>query len=474
MMLLAWMLQATVLGALVSAAAIVLEPLVHRRRWVWLTTLIVTAMVPLLALLAPSAWPDWVSWRVAPALQLPAAPAGSGEATRLASGRGALPGLVPLAWTLVSLLCLTRYVEGWLRLRLLSRGCARVRVSGRELLLSEGLGPAVVGLWRPRVVAPRWITTMPAARQRMIVLHEAEHVRAGDAWVLAAAPLLAIVLPWNLSLWWQLRRLRLAVELDCDARVLSHGVRPLEYGGLLLDVAGSEGALIAPALAEPRSLLERRLEAVVRRRRRPGPARCVALASAAVVAVLSGCLVAAPARVVATPASATPAARDPAPAETGVPSDTVAVLTATRAALRAGDRTARPGASTNSRVARVALGASDVIPVTGSTRERAPLPAVSPADTAEALALTGDAVAVGPVPADTTLRETAPLVVAGGPLFIVDGVLITGGSFAGLGLEPDDIDSIEVIKGAAAAARYGTRGADGVVSITTRRGGPGR
>ena len=48
---------------------------------------------------------------------------------------------------------------------------------------------------------------------------EASHGR--DPLVLHAAALLALVTPWNLALWWLNRRLRLAVELDCDARVLA-------------------------------------------------------------------------------------------------------------------------------------------------------------------------------------------------------------------------------------------------------------
>ena len=54
--------------------------------------------------------------------------------------------------------------------------------------------------------------------------------------MLALAQLALLVMPWNLALWWQIRRLRVAVELDCDARVLRSGdVR--FYGDLLLDVA---------------------------------------------------------------------------------------------------------------------------------------------------------------------------------------------------------------------------------------------
>jgi len=57
------------------------------------------------------------------------------------------------------------------------------------------------------------------------------------------------------------------------------------------------------------------------------------------------------------------------------------------------------------------------------------------------------------------------------PLLVVDGVILArsfGGTTADI--EAMDIESIEVIKGAAAAALYGSRAAAGVVTITTNRG----
>ncbi|MEJ7810292.1 MAG: SusC/RagA family TonB-linked outer membrane protein [Gemmatimonadaceae bacterium] len=55
-----------------------------------------------------------------------------------------------------------------------------------------------------------------------------------------------------------------------------------------------------------------------------------------------------------------------------------------------------------------------------------------------------------------------------GPLYIVDGVLITGGL---PDLNPQDIESVEVVKGAAASSLYGSNAGNGVIQITTRRGG---
>jgi TonB-linked SusC/RagA family outer membrane protein len=54
-----------------------------------------------------------------------------------------------------------------------------------------------------------------------------------------------------------------------------------------------------------------------------------------------------------------------------------------------------------------------------------------------------------------------------GPLFIVDGVIVTSGS---QDLNPQDIESIEVIKGAAASSLYGSRAGAGVIQVTTKSG----
>lgn len=53
------------------------------------------------------------------------------------------------------------------------------------------------------------------------------------------------------------------------------------------------------------------------------------------------------------------------------------------------------------------------------------------------------------------------------PLYVVDGVVIGGGIDY---LNPNDIETIEVLKDAASAAIYGARGANGVIIVTTKSG----
>lgn len=58
-----------------------------------------------------------------------------------------------------------------------------------------------------------------------------------------------------------------------------------------------------------------------------------------------------------------------------------------------------------------------------------------------------------------------------GPLVIVDGVVLGAGGLDDI--NPADIESVEVVKGAAASTLYGSRAAGGVIAITTRRGAAG-
>jgi TonB-linked SusC/RagA family outer membrane protein len=63
-----------------------------------------------------------------------------------------------------------------------------------------------------------------------------------------------------------------------------------------------------------------------------------------------------------------------------------------------------------------------------------------------------------------------------GPLYVLDGVELQGLATAGggsnplAGINPSDIESVDVLKDASATAIYGSKGTDGVIIITTKRG----
>ena len=55
------------------------------------------------------------------------------------------------------------------------------------------------------------------------------------------------------------------------------------------------------------------------------------------------------------------------------------------------------------------------------------------------------------------------------PLIVVDGIPQQSGAQALMDMSPRDVESIEVLKDAAASAVFGSRGANGVILISTRR-----
>lgn len=68
------------------------------------------------------------------------------------------------------------------------------------------------------------------------------------------------------------------------------------------------------------------------------------------------------------------------------------------------------------------------------------------------------------------IRASSSISGSSNPLIVVDGYPITGGLQT---INPNDIASIEVLKDAASAAIYGSRGANGVILVTTKKGANG-
>ncbi len=71
------------------------------------------------------------------------------------------------------------------------------------------------------------------------------------------------------------------------------------------------------------------------------------------------------------------------------------------------------------------------------------------------------------------IRDASSPVSGNDPLFVVDGLPVQTGTGGALtGITPYDVESIEVLKNASDTAMYGSRGANGVVLITTKRPPP--
>ncbi len=88
-----------------------------------------------------------------------------------------------------------------------------------------------------------------------------------------------------------------------------------------------------------------------------------------------------------------------------------------------------------------------------------------------------DIVPVGGRPGQSPIiriRGRRSLSAGNDPLFVIDGIPQTSGTNAIQDINPQDIQSMEILKDAAGTAIYGSRGANGVVIITTKRGTAGR
>jgi len=140
-----------------------------------------------------------------------------------------------------------------------------VILDGVPIVVTDAVGPATVGLLRSKVVVPRWVLALPGMQRRYVLRHEEEHRKAHDALLLFVVSLPLLLMPWNLAMWWQLRRLCLAVEMDCDNRVVAALGDVNSYGELLLKVAqaASRGPRLQPALLGGMGMLERRLTALL-------------------------------------------------------------------------------------------------------------------------------------------------------------------------------------------------------------------
>lgn len=74
--------------------------------------------------------------------------------------------------------------------------------------------------------------------------------------------------------------------------------------------------------------------------------------------------------------------------------------------------------------------------------------------------------------ANIIIRGTNSLQGGSSPLYVVDGIPVEGGVFQSL--NPNDFESIDILRDAAGTAVYGSRGSAGVILVTTKRGTGGK
>ena len=266
-----WLLYATLIALLLTIAAEAASQILTLRRRplrvVWAGALFLSLVLPAVLPLIPLSRPDETAPVGVGALD----PLTVGVADEVAPASApliSLTSMILVAWLAASALLLLHLAISLLRLVRARRTWRSSTLQEHDVLVSSDVGPAVVGVWRPRIVVPEWFEQLPAHAQRIALAHERQHIAARDPMLLAAAHFVLILLPWNVALWYQRRRLRQCVELDCDSRVLRDGLDAGAYAELLLEVGErvSTGPALIAALAEPRSLLELRIRRLMSRR----------------------------------------------------------------------------------------------------------------------------------------------------------------------------------------------------------------
>ena len=271
-MIITWMLASTALAVLLGVAAIAAERALRtvgrEARGAWVFALAGAIGWPLLAPAIAAAFGRGVG---APAVQLPPVTIDGSTVVTFGKTLPALPpawiGYLDVAlialWACASVLLIARLAIAMRALARVERSADREVIEGVPVLVTPSIGPAVFGAHRPRVLMPRWLFDLDAPLRALVVQHEQEHCRARDPQLTLAVAFAIALTPWNLGVWWIAKRLRLAVEVDCDLRVLRHANDSERYSRLLLFIAQRQSHVrLAPMLAESNSHLSRRIDAM--------------------------------------------------------------------------------------------------------------------------------------------------------------------------------------------------------------------
>jgi beta-lactamase regulating signal transducer with metallopeptidase domain len=519
----AWLVYALATGSLVSVAAWALDGLARARRWptrwIWAASMLTTLIVVSSAALAHDDAPSTTIpltmvaskvndvqpvWSIGSALssmraivELAVVDGVARIARALPKDTGVVAGLVWIVGALVALATLT-FVH--LRLRRTRRGWPSAELHGRRVRVAPTEGPAVVGVVRPEIVVPRWLLAREAEEQRLVLAHEDEHVRARDHLLLGGACIAVALMPWHPAAWWSLARLRLAIELDCDARVLRRGIHVRSYGEMLIDLAGqcSGFRVGATALADKTSHLERRLMAMKPITTRFAIVRGGGLCAAAALSLIVACEARMPTSTeiqsmdVASAERAATTSGLMEPVRGGTASEPqfyvngVKVTAAEAHALAPNDIVTVEMQKGKVDEAALVIRIKTLLAATADGmkyRSAAPTDGASPvrtkallaaaaSDEGEGLRVSGGPVRIetgkttfAPAPGDTSIKTTG---------HVFDGVILIDGVRADVAtlhaLDHNRIAGVEVIKGAAAAQMMSDPAAkNGIIKVTLKK-----
>ena len=272
-MMLAWVIDLLAVSGILGLSALLLEKILRTRhgatRGPWLVAMFASILVPLLA--------SWVGAQSATTRAATGAAANANEradpsrrwatwtdlgaTSNNVTDHQSREQLVIWLWATSAVLAGSIVMVSVWQFRRQQRRWRSGVVVGVPVLIARDAGPAVFGVIRPQIVVPEWLLTAPLDTQRHVMAHERAHVQACDSSVLALSTILVLLAPWNPLLWWFSHRLRMAIEVDCDRRVLRLGFDLKRYAEVLMQFGLRRASPLSAtaSMSESPSNLERRI-----------------------------------------------------------------------------------------------------------------------------------------------------------------------------------------------------------------------
>jgi bla regulator protein blaR1 len=297
--MMAWMMYVVLVTLALSAAALAAERAAKVRgaatRWMWMASLVGSLVLPAVITTGTIQLPDMlhsasaspstsIVLRDTTSIPMPSALVDLGDGQSYETSMQ-IDTLIRGIWVAASVLMLLVFILGAVLLHRRKCGWREGRVCSERVLVAPDAGPAVVGLMRSRIVVPAWLLQADEEQQQCAIAHERSHLRARDPQLIALAFALVMLMPWNPLLWWQFRRLRRAIEVDCDARVLLGGHEIDAYCETLIQVGQLQSSRIGmmPGMSDSASFLELRIRHMLRK-----PKKWARVSAAALVCVSVG------------------------------------------------------------------------------------------------------------------------------------------------------------------------------------------
>lgn len=292
-----WLFGALLFATLCGVAALAVEHVMHilgrPSRLPWAVALVAALCWPFLApLVLDATAPDLVNGVLTTAVQAngSSAPALHETSWLISLWAGRFDSVFVVVWAMATALLAVQTVFAIVVLRRIRQRATRMRMHGEDVLIDDTVGPAVIGVMHPAIVMPTWLLELDAPLQTLVLRHEREHCRAHDALLVWLSVVATTLVPWNIAVWWMARRLRAAMEIDCDARTLRDTTDRSQYAKLLLLIAQHKSsARFAPALSHSTSQLHRRIRAMHTPSIRFRSAHVVLAVGVAAVATATAC-----------------------------------------------------------------------------------------------------------------------------------------------------------------------------------------